>query len=62
MVVGKYMGKYPKFKVIDPCNTPTIKKTVKTFSRSQNMSMELLASGHTQILLLIYLTFPDEPL
>lgn len=58
------MGKYPKFKVVDPYNTQMEKKnqTVKIFSRSQNTSMELLAAGHTQILfLLIHLAFSDEP-
>lgn len=59
------MGKYPRFKVIDPYNTQTEKnpKNCENFSASQNMNMELLAAGHTQTLfLLIYLTFPDKPL
>lgn len=56
------MGKSPKFKVIDPYNTHKKNQTVKTLSRSQNMSTELLTAGHTEILfLLIHLTFPDEP-
>lgn len=59
------MGKYAKFKVIDPYNIQMgrkKRKTMKTSSISQNRSMELLAAGHTQIpFLLIHLTFLDEP-
>lgn len=50
MVVGKWVGKYPKFKVIDPYTHKWGKKTEKTFLRSQSMSIELLTAGHTQIL------------
>lgn len=43
MVVGKYMGKYPKFNVIDTYNTKWKKQNCENyFSGSQGMSKEWL--------------------